>query len=264
MLTEMHGKAGRVCQSAMEGKQRCPLIVRPSSEDVITGNLCQVLRILNPRCWVSDLLNLAVGAPRFPRQVYRRWKIEPWQNQARYPRELLPWDEGSTQVDLVIEWENPPTTVYIEMKYGSDLSWTTAGSNGQHGYPSDQLVRNARVGLLQCGWFDRNSLLDLPPRDFVLVFCSPMKGHRLVQRYRNPERFLASVPHSSQLRGLPRLPFIGDLSYLDIIHVLRHRQRWLCRPERQLVDDLCNYLIFKSRSIPAAGGPRQSEIGFPE
>jgi len=125
-------------------------------------------------------------------------------------------------------------------------------------------VRNARVGLLQCGWFNRNSLLDLPPRDFVLVFCSPAKGHRLVQRYRTPERLLAAIPHSNQLRGLPQLPFIGELSYRDIIHVLRHRQRWLTRPERQLLDDLCNYLIFKSRSVPTIGGSRQNEMGFSE
>jgi hypothetical protein len=33
---------------------------------------------------------------------------------------MLPWDEGSTQVDLTFQWDNPPTTVYVEMKYGSD------------------------------------------------------------------------------------------------------------------------------------------------
>jgi hypothetical protein len=66
---------------------------------------------------------------------------------------LLPWDEGSTQIDLTIQWENPPTTVYVEMKYGSDVSTKTAGDNGQHGYPSDQLIRNVRVGLMECGWF---------------------------------------------------------------------------------------------------------------
>src|SRR5664280_866849 len=117
MLTELHGKAGRICKAALEGKQRCPLIVRPTSEDVITGHLCQVLRTLNSRWWLSDLLNLALGAHRFRRQFHRGLRIEPWRNRPCYPRELLPWDEGSTQIDLTIQWENPPTTVYVEMKY---------------------------------------------------------------------------------------------------------------------------------------------------
>ena len=122
MLTELHRKGGCLCQPAKEGKLRCPLIVRPTSEDVITGNLFQVLKVLNPRWWLPDFLNEALNVHAFHRQVFRNLRIEPWVNKPTYPRELLPWDEGSTQVDVVISWENPPTTVYVEMKYGSELS----------------------------------------------------------------------------------------------------------------------------------------------
>ena len=121
MLTELHGKAGQVCRYVKTGQVRCPLIVRPTSEDVITGHLCEVFRALNPRWWLPDILNVAVRAQRFRRQVFRHLKIEPWRNRSRYPRELLPWDEGSTQIDLSIQWENPPTMVYIEVKYLADL-----------------------------------------------------------------------------------------------------------------------------------------------
>lgn len=108
MLTELHRKGGCLCQPAKEGKLRCPLIIRPTSEDVITGHLFQALKILNPRWWLPDLLNEALGVTCFRRQVYRALKIELWQNRPCYPRELLPWDEGSTQVDASITWENPP------------------------------------------------------------------------------------------------------------------------------------------------------------
>ena len=37
MLTELYGKGGRVCKEARKGNIRCGLIVRPNSEDVITG-----------------------------------------------------------------------------------------------------------------------------------------------------------------------------------------------------------------------------------
>ena len=210
------GKGRTDLPPALEGKQRCPLIVRPTSEDVVTGNLCQVLRILNSRWWLSDLLNMALGCQRFRRQFHRRLRIEPWENRPRYPRELLPWEEGSTQVDMTVRWENSPTTVYIEAKYGSDLSLTTAGNNGHHRYPADQLIRNIRVGLYECGWFEDARLFDLEPRDLVVILWCPAKGHELVRKYRDADQLRASIPHSNRLVGLPRMPFVGELSYDDI------------------------------------------------
>lgn len=264
MLTELLGKGGRICRPAMEGEQRCPLIVRPTSEDVVTGHLCQVLRVLNSEWWLPDLLNLALGTSRFRRQSHRRLRIEPWDNRPRYPRELLPWDEGSTQVDLTIRWENPPTSVYVEMKYGSDLSMKTAGHNGQHGFPSDQLIRNARVGLLECGWFGGDLLFDVPPRDFVLILCSPTKGHWLVRKYRHPVKLRAAIPHSDRLIGLPALPFVGELSYEDIVGLLRRQREQFTRPERQLLDSFIDYLRFKLATLSTIPDLKQTDLPFPE
>ena len=170
MLTELRGKGGNLCSHARSGEIRCPLIVRPTSEDVITGQIFQSLSYLNPRWWLPDLLNAGLGSNRFRRQYFRDLKIRLWQNQPCYPRELLPWDEGSSQIDVVISWETPATTVFIKAKYGSALSASVAGDNGQFGYPSDQLIRNIRVGLLQAGYFDRGEqLFDQPARDFVVL-----------------------------------------------------------------------------------------------
>jgi hypothetical protein len=169
MITELHRKGGCFCQPAREGKLRCPLIVRPTSEDVVTGNLFQVLKVLNPRWWLPDFMNEALGVRAFHCQVFRGLRIEPWVNKPIYPRELLPWDEGSTQVDVSITWENPPTTVYVEMKYGSELSPTTSRNHGQHGFPADQLSRNARVGLLECGYFNLQRLFEGKKRDFLML-----------------------------------------------------------------------------------------------
>jgi len=116
---------------------------------------------------------------------------------------LLPWKEGSTQVDAIITWENPPTTLFIEMKYRAELAAKTSGDNGQHGYPSDQLIRNIRVGLLGCGWFQRHGLFEVPPRDFVQIVVSPQAGNRLVKQYRDPARLATAIPHSNQLKGFP-------------------------------------------------------------
>jgi len=250
MLTELHRKGGCLCQPAREGKLRCPLIVRPTSEDVVTGHLFQVLKVLNPRWWLPDFLNRALGVTAFRRQVYRELRIEPWQNRPSYPRELLPWDEGSTQVDVTITWENPPTTVFIEMKYGSELSAVTSRNQGQHGFPSDQLSRNARVGLLECGYFRVRNLFEKTRRDFLLLVIAPDSGQPLVARYRDPVQLRSSIPHSDLIPQLPRLPFIGELGYSDIVRILRQQQRWFTPPERMLIEQLHEYVEFKLVTRP--------------
>ncbi len=252
MLTEMNGKGGTLCSQARSGTIRCPLIVRPTSEDVITGHIFQALGYTNPRWWLPDLLNTALGASRFRRQVFRNLKIKLWQNQPCYPRELLPWDEGSTQVDTIISWENPATTVFAESKYGSTISANVSGDDGSSGYPSDQLIRNIRVGLHHAGYLrTENQLFDQKPRDLVVLVLAPTKGHPLVERYRDPQRLQAAIPHADKLRSLPRSPFVGELCYGDIIEVLGGNLRFMSLKERRVVDDLTTYLEFKLTTLPS-------------
>lgn len=251
MLAELNGKGGSLCPQAKSGQLRCPLIVRSTSEDLITGQVVQALRCLNPRWWLPDLLNRALGTARFRRQVHRRLKVSPWQNQPCYPRELLPWDEGSTQVDAVITWENPSTTVFIEAKYLAGLSATVSGDDGSSGFPSDQLIRNIRVGLHRCGYFRaEGELFTVPPRDLVVLVLSPGGGHPLVKRYRDDEILRSAIPHSDRLIGLPPGPFVGELTYGGLMELLRDQSRWFTRPERQVVDDLTCYLEYKLSSRP--------------
>jgi hypothetical protein len=250
MLTELNHKGGCLCQPAREGQLRCPLIVRPTSEDVVTGNLFQVLKVLNPYWWLPDLLNQALGVNHFGRQVFRRLQIDLWQNRPNYPRELLLWDEGSTQVDVTMTWENPPTTTFIEMKYGSELSSVTSRNQGQHGYPADQLSRNARVGLLECGYFRLPRLFRSGQRDFLLLVIAAEKQQPLITRYRDPVHLRSAIPHSELIPRLPRLPFIGELGYLDVVQILRKQRRWFTRPERVLIDLVADYLEMKFATRP--------------
>lgn len=272
MLAEIHGKGGNLCPQARSGQLRCPLIVRPTSEDVVTGQLFQALGCVNPRWWLPDLLNAALGSPRFRKQIHRRFKIQLWRNQPCYPRELLPWDEGSTQVDAVITWENPRTTVFIEAKYGSALSPKVSRDDGQSGHPSDQLIRNIRVGLHGCGYFaSRDRLFDQPPRDLIVLVLSPAKGHPLVERYRNKEQLLAAIPHSDRLIGLPKGPFVGQFDYDDVREVLSRQARFMTFAERRMAEDLDQYLEFKrihlmnrSHAVPAPETVAATLPGLPQ
>jgi len=253
MLTELGGKGGCLCQPALSGEMRCPLIVRPNSEDVVTGNLFGVLKSLNPRWWLPDFLNRGLGTDRFRRQIFRRLRIELWQKQPRFPQELIEWREGNTEVDVIIRWENPATTVFIEMKYGSPVSATTVNNNGQN-WPSDQLIRNARVGLYECGWYPRRDLFDVPRRDFILLLVSPTSGHPLVHQYRDKDQMKAAIPGGEQLIDLPKSPFIGELSYSEIAEILQQQCTWFNRTERLLAEDLCRYLTHKLETRPGKNG----------
>lgn len=248
MLTELLGKGGRICQEAIEGRLRCPLIVRPTSEDVVTGDLFLVLRTINPRWWLPDWLNAGLRTTRFRQQVFRNLQIDLWHNRPKYPRELLPWDEGSTQVDAVIRWDNPATTIYVEMKYGSALSVKTAQSGSE--FPADQLIRNVRVGLLECGYFKQVKLWNESLREFAVLVVSPCEHQPLVETYRNVDTLRRSIPHQELLTTLPRRPFVGSLTYLNIVDLLNQRRKWMTRVEQRLVDQLCDYLNFKNSTVP--------------
>jgi hypothetical protein len=189
-------------------------------------------------------------------------RIELWSNQPAYPPDLLPWREGSTQVDAVIEWENPPTTVFIEAKFKSELSSRTESNDGQYGYPSDQLTRNIRIGLYNAGYLHEPRLFGMPPRDFVMLLFTPHGRHELVDEYQDSGRLRTAIPHGNQFHILPESPFIGQLSYAAMIEVLQRSQRWMTRTERLLTIDLIDYLRFKFSTVfEVARSKRQ--VGFP-
>ena len=249
MLVELHGKAGTLCQPAKLGQQKCPLIVRPTSEDNITAHLVHALRTINPRHWVSDFLNAALGCNRFPRQVYRRFRIEPWVGKSPFPRHLIPWTEGGSEIDIQLSWKNPPTTVFVECKYGSALSGRTNQNDGSHGFPSDQLVRNIRVGLHECGYYQTNALFECEPRDFAVILLAPETGTTLVQEYRQLDRLILAIPQSDRITW-PRTPFVGEIGYRNIRNVLQARRRFTTRAERHVIDQFIEYLAFKHQTRP--------------
>lgn len=262
MLVELQGKAGSVCEAARQGQLRCPLIVRPTSEDAITGFLFQTLRAIQPRWWLPQMLNRALGTYHYRQQVFRHLSIKLWENQPHYPKHLLPWSEGSTQVDVVIRWENPATTVFLEAKFLSGLATTTSGNDGTGKYPNDQLIRNIRIGLWKTGWLQERRLFPFQQRRFAMILLAPQGGNALAASYCNPGNVVSALPQDRLSLTLPSQPFVGELDYRGIMDVLRHNFWFMNRTERRLVDDLADYLEFKlaayaaTKAFQATASPR--------
>lgn len=253
MLIEVNGKGGRVCAEAKSGKLRCPLMVRPTSEDVVTSRIFSSLKCINPRWWLPGFLSAALGDGRFRPQIFRKLAINLWVRQKGVPKGLVPWNEGQTEVDVVVSWENPPTTVFVEMKYLSPLSKSTVDSPKQSKYPTDQLIRNVRIGLWRCGWYFEQKLFREQPREFYTVLFSPKNGNELVQRYRSPENVRAAIPNSNRLIGLPDQPFVGEVSFRQLCKVLNANLENMTCSERSNVTLLVDYLELKLSQKGSAG-----------
>ncbi len=258
MLAEQNSKAGCMCQPAIEGTIRCPLMVRSTSEDVVTSNLFGTLKQIQPRWWLPHLLNIGLHLPRdhrraFRTQVWRNFSIDLWQKQSKYPPSMIPWKEGITEVDVVIEWENPPTTVFVEMKYGSPLSKSTNRNDGDMGYPADQLIRNIRVGLLRTGWISEPRLFQTARRDFLVMVVSPhQQSPSLVREYSSPHGIRQAIPNCSSSTEIPLSPMVGYASYTDIANVLAKNAKMMSRAEKTASSQLIDYLRFKTQTLPVA------------
>lgn len=263
MLTELLGKGGGVCKEAKQGQIHCPLIVRPTSEDVITGEVFQALKIINPRYWLPPLLNRGLLTSRYQQQIFRNLRIDLWRNLPIYPRHLLPWNEGSTQIDVTIRWENPPTTILIEAKFLSKLANQTTNNDGRGEFPGDQLIRNIRLGLLETGWIQEPRLFSQPRRNFAVLLWSPKKGEPLVKKYQQPEELQRSIPYGERLLSLPPQPCVGEVSYRDVIEILHGNLRWMLRPEKLLAENVIRYLEFKLAAARNARDAQASQIQLP-
>lgn len=158
----------------------------------------------------------------------------------------------------------PPTTIFVECKYGSALSGRTNQNDGSLGFPSDQLVRNIRVGLHECGYYRTDTLFASESRDFAVIVLAPETGIPLVREYRDLHRLRKAIPHGDRI-AWPGIPFVGEIGYKDIRNLLLARRRFTTRAERQVIDALVEYLTFKHQTRPHRSGlPTATEPDAPD
>lgn len=239
-LVELNGKAGRLCQAAESGQTTCPCIVRKTSEDVLTGEVFGHLRHLRPHLWLNPMLNQGLGTNRFRQVFFKDFKLRMWQRQAKYPPELLPWVEGCTEPDVILEWENPPTSVWIEAKYKSGLA---AGTT--HARRNDQVVRGVRTMLAATGHIQGLRLFNTPKRDAAWLALLPHARDPMVDHYRESRLLMQAIPNRRRVRSLPPEPFVGTATWGMITQVLHSARGGMTWAERSVAASLTEYLAFK-------------------
>jgi hypothetical protein len=165
-------KAGRVCDGSYRKGPGCPLIVRQTSEDVLTANVFGLLRRMRPCLWLRPMLNQAFCTRRFLSRPMTRLAVEFWKPVQPPPNRAD--IEGASEIDVAITFES--TVIFTEVKYRAPLSSRTS-----HDPKRDQLIRLLDVA------YSTARTSDLFPREpFVFVLGLQEAEPDLVTHYRDP------------------------------------------------------------------------------
>ena len=250
MEVELNGKAGRVCQHALDGTIRCPCIVRTTSEDVVVGNVFGMLKHIRPHLWLTPLLNAAYDTDRYRQVWYKNLSVRFWERQERFPPELLSFKEGRTEPDIIIGWDNPPTTLWIEAKWGSPVAQHTSGDR-----TNDQVVRGIRTLLHATGHISQTELIPVPRRRAMWLALVVDDDDEVLNTY--PDR---SVTIRLRDRSTHTFAF-GVSRWGDVERSLNESHG--TGVEQQILASTSRYLKEKLNLMPEALVPRPSQKRLP-
>ena len=255
---ELANKGGQVCKHAKAANGiKCPLIVRPTSEDVITGSVFGLLKHIRPHLWVGPLLNLGLGTARFRQVWYKDFQIHFWKKVEPFPPELLDFKEGRTEVDVQLSFENPPTTVWIEAKYLSPLAKGTANSD------TDQALRGIRTLLAATGHITTPKLFPRPKRNAIWLALLVAKPEPIVDQYRDQPHLMTAIGRPEAITSFPPTPFVGTITWDDVRAVLKTSQSTMIPIERSISLSVDTYLDLKMKQAAVERSGRLMSIGPP-
>ena len=242
------GKGGNLCSHARSGEIRCPLIVRPTQRGRHHRPPLPGARLPEPPVVAPRPAQHRPGDVRFRRQSSAASRSTSGRTSPATRGNFCPGTRAARRSTL-ITWENPPTTVFIEAKYGSALSANVSGDDGRAGFPSDQLDpqhpgRPPAGRLLPAG----RQLFAQPARGTSSSWCSPPP--RAIRSW--IDTATATSPGSHPPRRPAHRPAPGPVrrrTQLRRHHRPAPRQsRWFNRAERLVAADLSDYLEYKLSS----------------
>lgn len=241
-------KLGRVCDRDYRNGVVCPLILRESSEDLLTANVFGTLRHLRPGLWLVPLLRAAFPHHRIEPCLPEDSRVTLWKKVAPPPGRGA--HEGMTEVDVYATAAEK--VLLIESKFVSSLSTGTANDSQR-----DQLIR-----LLDVAY---SAVVDgqfFPLSPFVLLLGRWPKEPDILTRYRSAKGVRQALPHLSERGdGASIAEYlasrIGYLSWTEFSKVLDARLGHATAVEAPFLLEVAGYLRHKmGRSLVATTGGR--------
>lgn len=242
IIFELYKSSGKkVCPPNYVRKSNCPLIVRGTSEDLLTSNVFGILKNLDPKIWLRRFLGEAIKGKDFSSHSFENLSFEFWKKYR--PPANRKYREGISEVDVTISYEG--RIIFIEAKYLAPLSLRTT-----HDRHRDQVIRYLDLAAYH--------YLNSPTGDgeeFYFILITDLdEVPWILTRYRSSR---------SILRGLTDLGFFGSnkneigkllsnsvgwLSWGRLREILNaNREKFKTNAEKRFVDDLVLYLDYKIR-----------------
>jgi hypothetical protein len=238
IIFELYKTSGKkVCPPNYVRKSNCPLIVRTTSEDLLTANVFGILKNLDPTIWLRRFLGEAIKGRDFSKHSFENLSFEFWK---RYrPPVGRKYREGISEVDVTISYKDG--IIFIEAKYLAPVSLRTTNDVRR-----DQVIRYLDLAA----YHYLNHPDSVKEFYFVLIIDSE-KPPWILTRYRynqnlvkgltNPGLFKSSVDVGRLLsKG------IGWLSWKQLRKILEvTRSQFRTQAEKKFVNDLIVYLDYK-------------------
>lgn len=240
IIFELFKSTGKkVCPPNYVRKSNCPLIVRTTSEDLLTANVFGILKNLDPTIWLRRFLGEAIKGKDFSRHTFENLSFEFWKKYR--PPVNRKYHEGISEVDVTISYKDG--IIFIEAKYLAPVNLRTTSDPRR-----DQIIRYLDLAAYH--------FLNHPDRVkefyFVLITDSD-RPPWILTRYKYPRNLVKGLTHQGLFpvnEDIGRLlsKGIGWLSWRQLKKILEiTRGHFRTEVEKRFLDDLLAYLDHKIR-----------------
>ncbi len=240
IIFELFKSSGKkVCPPNYVRKSNCPLIVRTTSEDLLTANVFGILKNLDPKVWLRRFLGEAIKGKDFSHHTFENLSFEFWRKYR--PPVNRKYREGTSEVDVTIFYKDG--IILIEAKYLAPVSLRTSNDPRR-----DQVIRYLDLAA----YHFLNHPDSVKEFSFVLIIDTDKPPWTLT-RYRY---------HQNLIKGLTTPGFfnppvdtgrllskgVGWLTWKQFRKILEiSKCHFTTQAERKFVEDLVVYLDYKIR-----------------
>jgi hypothetical protein len=240
IIFELYKSSGKkVCPPNYVRKSNCPLIVRGTSEDLLTANVFGILKNLDPKIWLTRFLGEAIKGRDFSSHTFEGLSFEFWKKFRPPPNRK--YREGISEVDVTISYEGG--IVFIEAKYLAPVSLRTTNDNRR-----DQIIR-----YLDLAAYHFLNHPDGVKEFYFVLIVDTDKPPWVLTRYRYDRNTIKGLTSPGLFKpptdaGRLLSKSIGWLSWGQLKRILEiTRIQFITQAERKFAGDLIIYLDYKIR-----------------
>ena len=228
-----------VCPPKYVRKSNCPLIVRTTSEDLLTANVFGILKNLDPTIWLTRFLGEAIKGKDFSRHTFENLSSEFWK---RYrPPVNRKYREGISEVDVTISYKDG--IIFIEAKYLAPANLRTTSDPRR-----DQIIR-----YLDLAAYHYLNHPDSVKEFYFVLIIDTERPPWILTQYRYNQNLVKGLTSPGLFRpplDVSRLVSkgVGWLTWKQFRKILEIKKgQFRTYAERMFVEDLIVYLDYKIR-----------------